>query len=53
MYKLYKITDAGALTLIAQGSRGKLGPLMNQLSQGGRNPHALYDINGALVARSW
>ncbi len=58
MYKLYKVnvpnspTANVTFTLIAEGERGKLAPLMNQLSRG-REPHAIYDINNRLVSRSW
>ncbi len=56
MYKLYEVNvpTKGSITfiLVATGSRGKLGPIMNMRSQG-KNPHALYDVNGKLVSRSF
>ena len=58
MYKLYQIDDVNRsskivpMTLIATGPKGKLAPLMNNLSQG-KKPHALYDVNGNLVSRSF
>lgn len=58
MYKLYKVNvtnsmaDRVTFTLITEGTRGKLGPLMDQLSRS-RDPYAIYDINNRLVSRSW
>ena len=58
MYKLYKVNVPSSavnnvtFTLVAKGVRGKLAPLMDQLSRS-REPYAIYDINNMLVSRSW
>ncbi len=58
MYKLYKVnvpeSKAKRVTfiLVAEGVRGRLAPLMDQLSRS-RDPYAIYDINNNLVSRSW
>ncbi len=54
MYKLYKLNTSTIITftLVAEGVRGKLAPLMDQLSRS-REPYAIYDINNRLVSRSW
>ena len=55
MYKLYKIVETSKrdqFILITTGSRGRLGTLMNQLSQT-RDPHAMFDPTDRLVSRSW
>ncbi len=58
MYKLYKVNVPESkarhvtFSLVAEGARGKLGPLMDQLSRS-RDPYAIYDINNKLMSRSW
>ncbi len=56
MYKLYELNvptkGAVSFVLIAIGNRGVLAPLMNSRSLG-KHPHALYDVNGNLVSRTF
>ncbi len=56
MFKLYRLEEKSkghiAYILVATGPRGTLGPLMNQLSRG-KEAHAIYDVNGTLVSRSY